>query len=175
VPTVFRRMAEERFEQQMATPEPTKSPKPLPFNHPGRPVYILGPVDNLDLRPCKEYLDEVFSTLETPPILRQEIRVGRLPSTAVLYVIHPVIARKKNESTGKFEMTKEVHLSSPLELKNFTLIGIDGDDALGSININAIADAVTAMCQNTRAGLCFTARLSAEKDPNAKTLKLSNA
>lgn len=142
------------------------------FDHGSQPVFVLIPVDELDQRPCQDAFEAEFVALETPPRVVRELRVGRLPSNAVVYVVHPYSIREKiGDSYG---VTTKVHISAPLELKQFTFTNPD-DDGLGQVNVPAITDAVQALCKNSRYGRVYRAQLSADKDPSLKTVKLLNS
>lgn len=142
------------------------------FDHGSQPVFVLVPVDELDQRPCQDAFEAEFAALETPPRVVRELRVGRLPSNAVVYVVHPYSVREKIGSS--YEVTTKVHISAPLELKQFTATNPD-DDGLGQVNVPAITDALQALCKNTRTGRVYRAQLSADKDWSLKTVKLLNS
>lgn len=159
----------------MATDNKTQSSKPETklFFHGSQPVFVLVPTDELDQRPCQDAFETEFAQLETPPRVVKELRVGRLPSNAVVYVTHPYSVRERTES-GSYEITHKVHISAPLELKQFTLTNHD-DDGLGLVNVPAITDAIQGLCRNTRTGRVYRAQLSADKDWSLKTVKLLNS
>lgn len=143
------------------------------FNYPSnQQAFVLIPYDELEQRPCQDAFEVEFSSLETPPRVVKELRIGRLPSNAVVYVSHPYNVREKI-SDGEYKIVQKVHISNGLELKNFTLTQHD-DDGLGLVNIPAVTDAIQAMCKNSKSGKVFRAQLSADSDWSVKTVKLFN-
>jgi hypothetical protein len=145
------------------------------FDHGGKAVFVFVPSDETDRRKCLEHLEEPFSFFEDgkQPRVVTDLKIGRLPSDAVVYVCHPYDARERNPASQKFELVHGVHVSEPLELGKFST-SIDGD-GLGNINVPAITDTLQLMCRNYRSGKCFSVRLSAEKDWQLKSAKLFNA
>ena len=151
---------------------PETKPNKNRFDQGSSPVFVLIPYDELEQRPCNDAFEVEFATLETPPRVVKELRVGRLPSNAVVFVSHPYTQREKS-GDGDYVIKTKVHISEPLSVKNFSLTGHD-EDGLGQINVPAITDALQSLCKNVRGGKVFSCRLSAEKDFANKTVKLFN-
>jgi hypothetical protein len=142
------------------------------FDYGNAPAFVLIPYDEKEQRPCQDAFEVEFSSLETPPRVVKELRVGRLPSNAVIYVCHPYNVRER-DAEGEYVIKQKVHISDALFLKNFSLAQHD-DDGLGLVNVPAIVDALQGLCKNSRSGKVFRAQLSADDDWSVKTVKLFN-
>src|ERR1700759_4756261 len=152
----------------MPSPSQPEIKKPLPFFHDKQPVFVLVPVDEKERRVVLEYLDEDFSNLEKLPKVVSELKIGRLPHNAVAYVCHPYTQRERLPN-GKFGEATKTHVSAPLELSKYSLVG---DDGIGQVNVPAVVDALQLCCQNFRSGKVYSVRLSADKNELDKLAKL---
>lgn len=147
------------------TPESTEK---LRFFHEKSPVFVLVPQDEKERREVLLALDDDFSKLEVLPKVVTELKIGRLPSNAVLYVSHVYTERDKMPSGRWGEVTK-THVSPPVELSKYSLMGEDG---IGSVNVPAVVDALQGCCHNLRSGKVYAVRLSADKNEADKLAKL---
>lgn len=152
----------------MAETKPQTTKKPV-FEHQG-PVFVLVPFDELDRRMCLEHLEPLFELVETKPRVVADLRVGRLPSNAVLYVCHPSGARKRGPD-GKYRDDVEAFVSEPLEIRQFAQAFHD-DDGLGAVNVPAIVEAIQKMCKNTRSSRFYRVQLGGAKEIAEMTAKL---
>jgi hypothetical protein len=151
------------------TPE-TK--KPTPFDHTGRPVFILLPFDAKDRRVPLEFVESMLPKLAEEPIVRTELKLGRMQANSVIYVVHPVVERVKE---GEYFQNRDVpFVSEPIEMKHYVMGGVSHDD-LPSVNVVALADAITKACKPQQKHRVYRAQLSAEKNPLDKSVKLLNS
>lgn len=157
---------------QEAKKTETPTPTTHVLNHPGHPVFVLIPFDTHEQRVCRDKLQELEAYCEQPPRIVSELRVGKLPGSAFVYVCHPASQRVRG-SDGRFTLQTIVHLSKPIAVNQFTLASGD-EDGMGYTNIGGVVDALTSACQNERAGRVYVARLSAEKEPENRVAKLFN-
>jgi hypothetical protein len=148
------------------------APKAVQFDHGSKSVYVLIPCDLKERSFCLEALEEPFARLETPPTVRTEIRLAKLPSEAVLYVCHPVSARVKS-SDGYFSNQDTLHVSNPIDIGKFNAAA--DEDGISLLDIFGLTDAIVKACLTTRAGRVYRAQLSAEKDMSQKVVKLFNS
>lgn len=151
-------------------PQETKTAKKTLFEHGASPVFVLVPHDELDRRMCLEHLDPLFEEVAEKPRVVADLRVGRLPSNAVLYVCHPSGARKRG-TDGKYRDDVEAFVSEPIEVKRFSQAFHD-EDGLGAVNVPAIVDAIQQVCKNTRSGRFYRVQLGGDKEIANMTAKL---
>lgn len=152
-----------------AAPAPTTKR----FDHPGRPVFVLVPVNHVEERKIVESLSDDFEFCEEIPKIKSEVKPLKLPQDAVLYVAHYYDTRVKNAETGKFSSVQVLHVSEPLELKKMNAArDVDG---MVVVDPNTFAFEVTNRCKNSRAGRFLRAALSGYdiKKPLDILLKLS--
>lgn len=143
------------------------------YDHGQSPVFFLVPVDQKERRKVNDFLEPDFNKLADPPKVVDNLRLGRLPHNAVVYVAHTYDSRER--VNDEYRMVSKVHVSEPLEVKKFTAVASGDDDGLGTANVPAMTDAIQALCKNSRSGKCFRVALSAEKDPAHQTAKLFNS
>lgn len=146
---------------------PTKKPV---FDHGTSPVFVLVPFDELDRRMCLEHLETLFELVETKPRVVADLRVGRLPSNAVVYACHPSGARKRG-TDGKYRDDVAAFVSEPIEVRQFAQAFHD-DDGLGAVNVPAIVEAIQKACKNTRNGRFYRVQLGGAKEIAEMTAKL---
>lgn len=152
--------------------EKTPTPAKIPFDHAGRPVFVLVPFDATDRRAVLEYVETVLPKLAEEPIIRTELKLGRIQGNAIIYVAHPVVERVKD---GDYYTNKDVcFVSEPIEMKHYVLGGNTHDD-LPSVNVSALTDALTKACKPQLKHRVYRAQLSAEKNPLDKSVKLLNS
>lgn len=152
--------------------EKTPETKNVPMNHPGRPVFVLIPFDAKDRRMPMEALEKALPKLAEEPIVRTELKLGRMQANSVIYVIHPVVERVQD---GDYFTNKDMaFVSEPIEMKHYVMGGNSHDD-LPSVNVVALADAITKACKPQQKHRVYRAQLSAEKNPLDKSVKLLNS
>lgn len=158
----------------MADPKTeTKTQTKKPFEHGASPVFVLVPHDELERRSCLEHLETLFEHIEVKPRVVSDLRVGRLPSNAVLYVCHPTGGRKRGMD-GKYRDDVEAYVSEPIEVKQFAQAFHD-DDGLGAVNVPAIVETIQKSCKNTRSGRFYRVQLGGAKELAEMTAKLLDA
>lgn len=151
----------------------TKTQTKKLFEHGSNPVFVLVPFDELDRRMCAEHLEKLFEQVENKPRVVADLRIGRLPNNAVLYVCHPTGARKRG-TDGRFRDEAEAYVSEPIEIKQFSQAFHD-DDGLGAVNVPAIVESIQKSCKNTRSGRFYRVQLGGSKEISEMTAKLLDA
>jgi hypothetical protein len=155
-------------------PKDTAIEAPKLFSHPGKPVFVLVPVNERDADSCKQALaDAYFSFMETPPEVVTEIKPMLLRQDSIIYVSHPTRVRKPNKA-GRYEFLTEPHISAPFEMESL----VQGKSRV-QLDLNTITGELSKRCkndQNDRGGRFFRAQLSSidKKAPNDAMIRITD-
>lgn len=154
----------------MADAKPVPANKP--FQHDGKPVFVLIPQNQGYSKICQTALEGQFDKLETPPEVCTEIKIRQLPPDAILYVMHPIKVKKK-DNRGKIRPSVETHLSAPIDI--FKVAADANKKGYRTLNQNLLAQTVTLACQNDPSGMFFRSTITGEstKNPDGLLLKIS--
>lgn len=137
----------------------SKEEKTPPFVHPHKTVYVLIPVDATEAEAAKTEINKSIDKLpdEQKPFVVQQIKLGMLPANTIIYVA--------SRAPGKRGAMGPVRVSEPIHVSNFSVQRMGDPDGSAGVNIGALTDEIQ---KHTK----FCARLSAEKEPYLKTVKL---
>ena len=156
----------------MADAKPATSSKP--FQHDGKPVFVLVPQNPGYSKVCQDVLaEQYFPKAEHLPEVCTELKVKQLPPDSILYIMHPV-KNKKKDNRGKLRTITETFLSAPIDV--FKLVAETAKKGgYRTLNHNLLVQAVTKSCQNDPAGMFFRGTLTSEsqKNPDGLLLKIS--
>lgn len=149
--------------------------KPRTFDHGGRFVSVLIPVNAKHETWVKKALDQQFGP--ECPQTTNALKVAELAQDTILYVAHPVRVRKKvKDRTGKevWKKVLELHLSRPVDIQ------AECTDAprrgARIIDFNKIVQVLTTVTKNDPAGWFFCPYLSGfnKADFTDATIQLMN-
>jgi hypothetical protein len=142
-------------------PAPTpEAPKPQRFDHPGAfAVYILSPYDTFQSNCVKDGLQSEFDFLENPPSIERELRPDQMFPGVIVYVAHLAQVRERNLLTQRFEHTKRIHVSEPIELGKF--FGLSRGQ--GGLDLDALMRKVNSSTLNDPRGEFFICRQTSDR------------
>lgn len=135
------------------------------FEHPGKKVFVLLPYNGIDERTAKEFLEDELALMEKPPALTNTLKVGMLTDQYVVYVAHALAQRVKGED-GRYAFRPALTVLGPYVCTDFLAPSISEDD-MSTVNVQILVDTIQG-----HLGPQLVARLSADKIPQDKTLKL---
>lgn len=146
-------------------------PVTKPFQHDGKPVFVLIPQNSGYAKVCQDALNEKFPNLDAE--VCTEIKIRLMPPDSQLYIMHPV-KEKKKDSRNKLRSTVSTFISQPIDVFK-TCSETKGKNSYRGLNVNAVCQAVTASCANDPAGLFFRGTLTSESkdNPDGLLLKIS--
>lgn len=100
--------------------KPPEPPAKIRFDHPDAyGVFVLLPADTFYAQRCIDEFEDDLAYLETPPAFVRELDPDLVFPGALLYVAHPKTARVRDPETKRFVQAMSIHLSEPLDIKQF--------------------------------------------------------
>lgn len=138
-----------------------------PFEHDGRPVFVLIPQGSHDARVCHEYLQQLcqgLSDIERPEI-RSELHIFSLPPESMIYVCRPI----KALVPGKKSPVTQAKLSEPIDLAKEAMSQGGRSKQYRELDEHRLVQLVTKACGNEPNARLFRGQLSGARwDPQEK-------
>jgi hypothetical protein len=136
------------------------------FDHPeAYGVFCLLPADNFYAQRCIDEFEDDLTYLETPPTFIRLLDPQLLFPGSLIYVAHPKTARVRDPETKRFVQQMSIHLSEPIDVKQF-FGALDPKKRLGGqhnlraagLNRDALHAAITAQLANDPRGYFWLIR-----------------
>ena len=143
-------------------PIPVVAPETVQFNHPGKKVFILIPVDANAARLILDELEPLIFEMAHPPKIDDKLRLGLMRDNMIIYVA--VTDEKRTVENRKMRMTTFVKISDPIDCSQFGTSTVD--DGLGGVDEGKLCDAIQ------KVAMPFSARRSADKEIDKRTVRL---
>lgn len=125
------------------------------FEHPDAfAVYVFTPNDGYESDYVRRELADEFDYLEKPPTLQKELPLELLYPGVVLYVAHRCVSRERDAETRKFKSSEKLHVSGPIQLKDY--FGLSKRH--GGLDIDALANRITKELVQDPKGLFWLVR-----------------
>jgi len=111
--------------------------KQIRFDHPeAYGVFCLLPADNFYAQRCMDEFEDDLDYLETPPTFLRELDPQMVFPGSLIYVAHPKTARVRDPETKRFVQQLSIHLSEPIDVKQF-FGALDPKKRLSGSNLKA--------------------------------------
>src|ERR1700750_1737123 len=154
-----------------------KKPSPIssiPFDHPGKTVYVLLPWDEADRQLAQDFVEGKITDETKRPTLVNQLKIGTRRRDDVVYVAL-VTNRRVFKDGARYEERTPV-IGGPVDVNKFVVAGYNGDGDDDPFNAAGFVDELQAACliedQYKKKVPGAVVRLSADKDVSKRTVKI---